>query len=1420
MLARESEHQFLLLSHMDSFDTSRPEDKHPLVGTTIGQYRVLDVIATGGMGLVLKACQLMTERTVALKLLPPELVADELNVKRLQREARALAQLNHPNIITTFDFSFAPDGQPFLVIELIEGETIRQLLNREILLPVDRAVPIFRQAADAMRFAHGKGILHRDIKPQNIMICNEPEIDHVKVLDFGIAQLGEDLQRLTRAGEVIGSPTYMSPEQCLGEPVGERSDIYSLGVVMFEVLTGEPPYRGTSITDTMSKKVKEPLPRFNDIVSGRVFPELLESVVLCCLARNPESRLSSMADLKEQLLIVERMYKQSGTVRGARDSRRSSSGPLRLRGERPDGKKSKTINGVGFLAAVDKGLKILSSRRRRQSSQVNQLLDELSASYSVLKKDELEADVEEVTSFLDEVSQAIQKLDKRQLSDDLGAVSQFLKEMRSGIGELKDYEILNKSRTIHEVSSFLDIIESGQTSDEVAGAQARNEAVSAPAVEGNAQIDGAAALEKAQLEGRSPGGGPPAVGATPLLATGSILASKINRRKTSQMFTEFDDISEQIAMLKSESGSNSTRASESVKPLGIRTSEAGASHHLLSGLDDSGKILADHEMQKAISPPSESPQPNPLAQSQPPGEPVSGETVVGSSSAAPVVEPASAVEPVATAPGTEPVSVAPVAEPPSAAPGVDPVSIAQFAPDPQVEAPRSFSKMSEPVTETSVPPGHSSVGAIAPPPPAVAGAPPPPPPPGNRRPDQSAAKMKALPPPPLPTAHKRSGAYESVHVFSDEEKAAIARSYAKPPPPPGKADPAAKRNFAPPPLPPGHKRPDAPASDTASGGQSSDTGRSAPPPPPPGKRRADGVKPVASPPPPVRIPPSGPPTIRPGLREPMIVRDDATDSASVASRVQSSSSPPSAQPASFLPLSSDVFSTQPAFKTAPEDVSKEWETDADKDLLSMRDSLSGEHESEGELRTKSFVSGNALFAPAPVSRDRRADDEGGELDDDSQYGDSESDRGDEVGRPEAEPDYELGSISDDEMKRARDEYQKHLQETTASLFDVLEDDFEDFDVGSIDPSLSAEVEAVTGDTQTFDISAELGMIADLDREMEQLEKEEFSAFGERPVSPPELFAPTETEVLDFLDEIDHGIEHISKRQPPVFLPGVAQQFSPSLPPQLMLSPQPPLFNVEGNPGQFAPGDPEFLKELDQGIGQLENRRKLEDGLMEWEQPKPVEDQLGPWKGMEEAPKAPWHNRPKTKVWDEITRPKEPPPPPPIREAVEEDDEFDDKPEPFHFSSWFVGNKKLVLIALVLVAIAVGSTIVAISVVSSEGDVPHQGTAPPSEPAATPSGATAPQEAGSGAPPSGSPAAVPATGQPPAAVKRRTPDSIVSERSSPKKSPRKRVKRNRANYDMSTVTGAQPGQPPRRRAYQTTHYAEQNYDESDAGGNLP
>ncbi|MBX9695588.1 MAG: protein kinase, partial [Cyanobacteria bacterium] len=256
---------------------------------------------------------------VAIKLLPAALAGDQLNVQRLKREARALGQLSHPNIVATFDFGFTGNNEPYLVMAFVDGHSLSQMLKEKALLPQTRVVRIFQQVADAMRFAHKIGILHRDLKPDNIMISDEPSPDHATILDFGVAQIkgSGETQRLTRAGEVVGSPVYMSPEQCVGRVVDERSDIYSFGISMYESLTGLPAHRGSTILDMVHAKLKTDPPRINDAIPGFRFIQSLDDLVYSCMQVDPKHRFESMADVSSQLKTILRVLESDGAIHPA-----------------------------------------------------------------------------------------------------------------------------------------------------------------------------------------------------------------------------------------------------------------------------------------------------------------------------------------------------------------------------------------------------------------------------------------------------------------------------------------------------------------------------------------------------------------------------------------------------------------------------------------------------------------------------------------------------------------------------------------------------------------------------------------------------------------------------------------------------------------------------------------------------------------------------------------------------------------------------------------------------------------------------------------------------------------------------------------------------------------------------------------------
>lgn len=281
-----------------------------LVGTVVGgKYNVKSLVGEGGMSIVYRAVQDGINRSVAIKLLRSELCDDDANVKRFKRESKAVSQLSHPNLVAIYDVGVIDTGQPYMVMEFLEGRSMMdELENRGPMAP-DRAIPIFVQICDVMNYAHNKGFFHRDLKPHNVMLVKAGEKpDFVKLVDFGIVAMDGERQaisqKLTAAGEICGSPIYMSPEQVLDEPVDGRSDIYSLGIMMYECLAGRPAFGGKRITDVMQKHINSPPPPFAESCPDANIPPALEGVVFKALEKKPDNRYQSMEQLKRALLNV------------------------------------------------------------------------------------------------------------------------------------------------------------------------------------------------------------------------------------------------------------------------------------------------------------------------------------------------------------------------------------------------------------------------------------------------------------------------------------------------------------------------------------------------------------------------------------------------------------------------------------------------------------------------------------------------------------------------------------------------------------------------------------------------------------------------------------------------------------------------------------------------------------------------------------------------------------------------------------------------------------------------------------------------------------------------------------------------------------------------------------------------------------
>ncbi len=282
----------------------------PLIGRVFAErYLIESVLGLGGMSIVYKAQHSLMNRTVAIKMLHRNLKDDMMALERFRLEAQAASSLNHQNVITVYDFGISPTGEPFFVMDCIEGESLEKVIDIEGRIPFRRAISIFKQVCDGLEAAHKKGIVHRDLKPANVILTRrEDGGDHVKIVDFGIAKLlpqaGKVQQQLTRTGEVFGSPIYMSPEQCLGRELDTRSDIYALGCLMYEAVAGEPPFIGDSYLETMNLHVDAHPKLISEKAPGSEVPAELEAAILCCLQKDPDIRFQTAGELRDVLSSV------------------------------------------------------------------------------------------------------------------------------------------------------------------------------------------------------------------------------------------------------------------------------------------------------------------------------------------------------------------------------------------------------------------------------------------------------------------------------------------------------------------------------------------------------------------------------------------------------------------------------------------------------------------------------------------------------------------------------------------------------------------------------------------------------------------------------------------------------------------------------------------------------------------------------------------------------------------------------------------------------------------------------------------------------------------------------------------------------------------------------------------------------------
>lgn len=317
--------------------SSNADNPDAMIGQVIVEkYLITGFIGKGGMSAIYKVKHLQLDTELALKLLDKTMWADPTAIKRFKLEAQTVSKLTHPSLITYRDFGISSDGQPYLVMDYIQGNTLGQRIKatRGIFLP--SVLEIFEQLCEGLSVAHGLGIIHRDVKPGNIMFL-DADSNKLKLLDFGIAKImteeGDESQQLTRTGDVFGSPLYMSPEQCMGKRLDNRSDIYALGCVIFETMTGRHAISGNTILDTMNKHVSLipslPSELRPDLTTAEraswVDVDEFEYIVMKCLRKNPNDRYKTVDDLLADIRKVKNQQKldrdaPTATVKSLRQS--------------------------------------------------------------------------------------------------------------------------------------------------------------------------------------------------------------------------------------------------------------------------------------------------------------------------------------------------------------------------------------------------------------------------------------------------------------------------------------------------------------------------------------------------------------------------------------------------------------------------------------------------------------------------------------------------------------------------------------------------------------------------------------------------------------------------------------------------------------------------------------------------------------------------------------------------------------------------------------------------------------------------------------------------------------------------------------------------------------------------------------------
>jgi serine/threonine-protein kinase len=295
----------------------------PLVGTVFDKYKVIRRIGEGGMGLVYEAMHTVIEKRVAMKVLRDDYSSRPEVVERFRQEAKSASRIGHEHIVDISDFGTTPTGSSYFVMEFLEGEDLASVLAREATLTAERATNIVLQCCRALGAAHAKGIVHRDMKPENIfLVRREEQLDFVKIVDFGIAKMsdvetaGAPGRKLTKTGMIFGTPEYMSPEQAAGKELDHRVDIYALGVILFELLAGRVPFVGDSFMGILTQHMFEEAPTLRDVNPRVECSAELEAVIYKALAKDANERYQTMEELGEAIAEANQGRMTKATLAG------------------------------------------------------------------------------------------------------------------------------------------------------------------------------------------------------------------------------------------------------------------------------------------------------------------------------------------------------------------------------------------------------------------------------------------------------------------------------------------------------------------------------------------------------------------------------------------------------------------------------------------------------------------------------------------------------------------------------------------------------------------------------------------------------------------------------------------------------------------------------------------------------------------------------------------------------------------------------------------------------------------------------------------------------------------------------------------------------------------------------------------------